>query len=42
MLKNIQIRFYSGDLANCMGDGKIGSVSGRLLDNPGELAKVPL
>ena len=32
------INFHLGDLVTCMGEQEIGAVSGRLLDNPGELA----
>ena len=34
----IQSRFYPGDLVTRAGDREIRSVSGRLPDNPGELA----
>ena len=36
--KNAPSRFYPGDLVTRTGDREIRSVSGRLPDNPGELA----
>ena len=40
--EKIQSCFYPGDVVTCMGDREIRSVSGRLPDNPGELAYMPL
>ena len=37
-LWKVQSRFYPGDLMTRTGDREIRSVSGRLPDNPGELA----
>ena len=34
----IKTQFYLGDLVTCAGDQEIGVVSGRLPNNPGELA----
>ena len=39
-LRKVQSRFYPGDLMTRTGDRKICSVSGRLSDNPGELARM--
>ena len=39
-IKNIQIQFHLGDLANCMGDWEIRFVSGRLPDYLEELALI--
>ena len=39
-LWKVQSRFYPGDLMTRTGDREIRSVSGRLPDNPGELARI--
>ena len=39
-LWKVQSRFYPGDLMTRTGDREIRSVSGRLPDNPGELARM--
>ena len=41
-LWKVQSRFYPGDLMTRTGDREIRSVSRRLPDNPGELARMPL
>ena len=41
-LRKVQSRFYPGDLMTRTGDREIRSVSGRLPDNPGELASMGL